>query len=1118
MRSDMVEVQGPKARGRAGRVVRTGTIWWVSSGALAAALVLTGCAEFPERNPADATAGDAMAADATATDAVTDAAAVDAAKTDSTAADAALVDSAAADASAGSATDGAAPADAAPAEIDADLDGAAEVDAETADAATADAATADAETADAETADAETADAETADAETADAETADAATADATSGDATPDDAAPADAASDPPEVDDVEPRVAALDEMTDFVVRGARLPDALTLTVDACEGVSALERRPERQRFRCTPRGGPGLHPGVVRDRPGGARLFEFEVEYRAACVPADEVCDGIDNDCDGTADENVAPRPAPLTEGVCAGTIVACIGGRYADPSYPEGYEADEASCDGLDNDCDGFVDRAHGGGVLASCVADLVLFESGVFEMGSPLDDPDREPHEEPHLVTISHRFWLGRAEVTRAEWSALLDTEPWRSSCSGSTCPVENVNWFDAVAWANARSRREGLEACYRLERCNGNRPGEDLECETVVEAGIGCEGYRLPTEAEWEYAARSGGDSRRFPWGNEPATCARAVMIEDEGGCGTGRSQRVCTKPEAPDGMCDVAGNLLEWVEDWYGPYSQAPDDGTARLDPAAARVYRGGSWSGHAADMRTAYRYRLSPGESLEHTLGFRIARTALPRCVNAGASELCQPADGVDTDCNGVADDVPYLRELSGPDGALGAPWAVRAGGWDVTDGQLIVRGGNAPHPAATREVGTLEQFAALFEFSLDATAFRPVFGVNVNPGDDLSVTRAHGVVVSLGSDAATLVATCGQVRSDVEVPVHLRAPGERLRLLIERLDGPVRVTLWRASDPKPPWPSAWLPDCAAADMGSAIGLAGDVTGGIPQSMHVHGIALDGRHCGGGREHTEDLVAFEPGVFQMGSPAAEPFRNPDEAQHEVTILHRFWLQRAEVTRAEWRALLGTEPWRSNCVGDDCPVEFVNWYEAAAWANARSQAEGLEPCYRLEQCNGSEPGEGLECAQVQEVGIGCPGYRLPTEAEWEYAAREGGQDRRYPWGEEAATCQRAVMDDDQPGCGAGGPLPVCSKPEAPDGLCDLSGNVWEWVEDWHGDYAQAPEDGSARLARSDGRVNRGGSWLVPARNLRTAARNGSQVTQRHESLGLRVARTILPDQ
>ncbi len=255
-------------------------------------------------------------------------------------------------------------------------------------------------------------------------------------------------------------------------------------------------------------------------------------------------------------------------------------------------------------------------------------FVLFEPGAFEMGSRAEDPDRNDDEMLHRVIIHHRFWLKRTEVTRGEWRRLMQTEPWVTSCAGDDCPVEHLNWYEAAAWANERSQAENLEACYQLEACNDNLPAELMECARVAEVGIGCEGYRLPTEAEWEYAARAGGEQRRYPWGNEPPTCARAVLSERGHGCGTGGPLPVCSKPESPMGLSDIAGSVWKWAEDWYGPYTEAPLDGSARIGATQDRVIRGGSWLGGGEYLRRPYRNRVTPGFHVD-SLGFRVARTA---------------------------------------------------------------------------------------------------------------------------------------------------------------------------------------------------------------------------------------------------------------------------------------------------------------------------------------------------------------------------------------------------------------------------------------------------------------------------------------------------------
>jgi formylglycine-generating enzyme required for sulfatase activity len=170
-------------------------------------------------------------------------------------------------------------------------------------------------------------------------------------------------------------------------------------------------------------------------------------------------------------------------------------------------------------------------------------------------------------------------------------------------------------------------------------CNWNDPGyEDhpVNCVDWNQARDFCAwaGGRLPTEAEWEYAARSTGPSSSFtyPWGNSTATCSYAVMNDGSGsGCGTGRTWSVCSKPagNTGQGLCDMAGNVWEWVEDdYHSDYTGAPTDGSAWVDGprGSYRVVRGGSFGHDAGFLRAADRHYFDPSYTLEH-LGFRCTR-----------------------------------------------------------------------------------------------------------------------------------------------------------------------------------------------------------------------------------------------------------------------------------------------------------------------------------------------------------------------------------------------------------------------------------------------------------------------------------------------------------
>ncbi len=237
-------------------------------------------------------------------------------------------------------------------------------------------------------------------------------------------------------------------------------------------------------------------------------------------------------------------------------------------------------------------------------------LVLVRKGSFQMGSPTTESGRGSNEVQHPVTLTTDFWMAESEVTQRQYRNLMGSNP--SSFKGDDLPVEGVSWFDAVAYCNALSEKEKLTPCYQI---NGTTVGWG--------DGVKCTGYRLPTEAEWEYAANPATPPRTIYAGSD--TVDGVAWIDTNSGNTT---HAVKTKTANGRGLYDLSGNVFEWVWDWYqSNYEALPATDPIGPSTAATRVIRGGSLYDTATYARVAQRYSNTPTYRSDF-LGFRFVRS----------------------------------------------------------------------------------------------------------------------------------------------------------------------------------------------------------------------------------------------------------------------------------------------------------------------------------------------------------------------------------------------------------------------------------------------------------------------------------------------------------
>jgi formylglycine-generating enzyme required for sulfatase activity len=598
------------------------------------------------------------------------------------------------------------------------------------------------------------------------------------------------------------------------------------------------------------------------------------------------------------------------------------------------------------------------------------------AGEFVMGSPKPEPGRDSREDQAEVTLSRGFWISKTEVTQSQWTAVIGSspldgigpygKPHPESTKGADRPIVGVSWEDAQAF---------------MERVNatlGSKDGGKMS---------------LPTEAQYEYAARAG-ETGMYPGGS-----LDEVAWHD--GNSGGYSEPVGTKRANAWGLHDMNGNAWEWVQDCYSVELPGGTDPIAQ-ERGLDRVIRGGCWFKEPTRCRLATRSYRAQMASECLSIGFRIVRNGWP-------VEDSKPV--IDPEIRGQ-----NLTKVS----------------YKVSSG--VSSGGSASENP--------------LEDSLEQTGPK-------------SWMRGEVVYTEVKRS---------------EWHVHLKQAGPvDMRVQIDLSEMEVR---FRGQGPK-----VVLPILSASNHLSAAAEAA--------------IAQDRARGTGSFEAKVDtgitnsigmtLVPIANGSFHMGSGVQEEGYRFKEPRHEVTLTRDFHVGAFEVTQAQYMKVMGNNP--SYFQGDlvdgvdsaNHPVDRVSWEDA------------VEFCKRL-----SELPEERAAGRV---------YRLPTEAEWEYACR-AGSDAPFGFGGLELVDDYAWFSSNSKGRSQ----PVGEKEPNAWGLHDMHGNVQEWCSDWAGDYPEGAASDPTGPTEGYSRMVRGGSWLHPAGYGKSGGRtNGFLPDTRSDYVGFRVA-------
>ena len=638
-------------------------------------------------------------------------------------------------------------------------------------------------------------------------------------------------------------------------------------------------------------------------------------------------------------------------------------------------------------------------------------MVGVQGGTFTMGGTPEQGDGTDEDEypTHEVTLSS-FSIGETPVTQELWLAVMGSNPSEfSSANGYT---ENLNKpVDSTPWNDCQ------EFIIRLNELTGRV-------------------FRLPTEAEWEFAARGGIKSKGFKFAGSNSLglvgwYAYNMQSTTPGSEGYG-TQPVKTKLPNELGIYDMSGNVREWCQDFYGYYSAEPQTNPYN-STGAKRNLRGGTWSGVERYSRVSYRTSALP-TAAERFNGMRLALDA-PDAVSLSVAP------------DGLSIELEEERFVDILHGSGNYTYTVEDGQEHVScrlfNNQLYVTGMSCGCATITIKDNVRLQETSI-EVQVTPSLSQRSLTLMVDEQTTIDISNGSG---SYSIEGCEDIVQCQINNHQIIVQgINIGSGTVTVKDRITQTKTTFQVDVFRA----------------VAD----------------ETFTVNGVSFT-------------MKAVPGGTFTMGQPAeGQAYYGNSKPVHDVK-LSSYQVCETEVTQALWVAVMGTNPSRfSSAYGYtenlNKPVERVNWEDCQEFIS------------RLNALTGKS-------------------FRLPTEAEWEYAARGGRYSENYKYSGSNVRDEVAWYKGNIPSTSSGsngyGTQPVKTKLPNELGVYDMSGNVEEWCQDWYGDYQGRAQINPTGPETGTRRVVRGGGWSVTAGfdyELVIIVRKGYEPSSTSDSRGLRL--------